>query len=179
MPRLVLGPLLRHVGQDDATVWVKTDRPCTVEVRPAEPVPGCSCEAQRTFELEGHHFALLHVTGLPGDRETSYEVHLDGERAWPPPAEEWDWPASCIRPLTGSGEVRICFGSCRVACPQEPPWTLPKDQEYAAGNLLRPEKYRAPKRTRLQSRWQLQQSDPLSAGIRSPRLAGAMTRLGW
>ena len=49
-------------------MWVKTDAPCAVEVRPAEPVPGCSCEAQRTFEVEGHHFALVHVTGLPDDR---------------------------------------------------------------------------------------------------------------
>jgi hypothetical protein len=29
---LRLGPLLRHVGADDATVWVKTDAPCEVEV---------------------------------------------------------------------------------------------------------------------------------------------------
>jgi PhoD-like phosphatase len=127
--RLVLGPLLRHVGQDDATVWVKTDRSCTVEVRAAEPVPGCTCEAQRTFELEGHHFALVHITGLPAGRDTPYEVVLDGERAWPPPAGDWDWPASCIRPLTGSGRLRVCFGSCRVAYPQDPPWTLRKDQD--------------------------------------------------
>jgi hypothetical protein len=57
-----------------------------VEVRAAEPVPGCTCEAQRTFELEGHHFALVHITGLPAGRDTPYEVVLDGERAWPPPA---------------------------------------------------------------------------------------------
>ena len=32
MTDLVLGPLLRHVGEHDATVWVETDRACTVEV---------------------------------------------------------------------------------------------------------------------------------------------------
>ena len=32
MPSLVLGPLLRHVGEHDATVWVETDAACTVEV---------------------------------------------------------------------------------------------------------------------------------------------------
>src|SRR3712207_7703605 len=53
--------------------------------------------SQRTFELEGHHFALVHVTGLTPDRETPYEVVLDGERAWPPPPGEWAWPPSCIR----------------------------------------------------------------------------------
>ncbi|MHB8400308.1 MAG: DUF7800 domain-containing protein, partial [Candidatus Limnocylindrales bacterium] len=30
---LVLGPLLRHVGTTDATIWVETSAPCTVEVR--------------------------------------------------------------------------------------------------------------------------------------------------
>jgi hypothetical protein len=129
VPGLVLGPLLRHVGSDDATVWVKTDAACTVQVRATDPDAACTCEAQRTFELEGHHFALVHVTGLEPDVETAYEVLLDDERVWPPPPREWDWPASCIRPLSGSGELRICFGSCRVAYPNEPPWTLRKDQD--------------------------------------------------
>ena len=31
-PQLLLGPLLRYVGERDATVWVETDRPCEVEV---------------------------------------------------------------------------------------------------------------------------------------------------
>ena len=33
VPRLILGPLLRHVGAEEATVWVKTDAACAVEVR--------------------------------------------------------------------------------------------------------------------------------------------------
>ena len=32
MARLVLGPLLRHVTDTSATIWVETDAPCTVEV---------------------------------------------------------------------------------------------------------------------------------------------------
>src|SRR5215218_7447057 len=31
MSKLVLGPLLRYVGETDATVWVETDQPCEVE----------------------------------------------------------------------------------------------------------------------------------------------------
>ena len=31
-PVLLLGPLLRHVDPVSATVWVETDRACTVEV---------------------------------------------------------------------------------------------------------------------------------------------------
>ena len=44
-------------------------------------VLGCT---QRTFEVEGHHFALVEVTGLPQAGNTPYEVHLDGQRHWPP-----------------------------------------------------------------------------------------------
>ena len=32
MPDLLLGPLLRYVGETEATVWVETDSPCEVEV---------------------------------------------------------------------------------------------------------------------------------------------------
>jgi hypothetical protein len=117
VPRLVLGPLLRHVGADDATVWVETDAACEVEV--------CDCR-DRTFELEGHHFALVHVTGLERERARPYDVRLDGERVWPP---DDGWPQSCIRTIGDDHGLRIAFGSCRVAHPDEPPWTLTKDQD--------------------------------------------------
>ena len=86
-----------------------------------------SAATERTFEVEGHHFALVHVTGLPEEGETPYEVALDGERVWPPA----DWPgrrAACGRSRDDRG-VRICFGSCRCAYPNEPPWTLTKDED--------------------------------------------------
>ena len=31
-PQLVLGPLLRYVGETAATIWVETDRACQVEI---------------------------------------------------------------------------------------------------------------------------------------------------
>jgi hypothetical protein len=117
VPRLILGPLLRHVGAEDATVWVETDGPCEVEV--------CDCR-DRTFELEGHHFALVHVTGLEREKARSYEVRLDGERVWP---RDDGWPESCIRTLGDDHGLRIAFGSCRVAHPNEPPWSLTKDAD--------------------------------------------------
>jgi hypothetical protein len=117
VPRLVLGPLLRHVGAEDATVWVETDVPCEVEV--------CGCR-DRTFEIEGHHFALVHVTGLEPEQARPYEVHLDGERVWPLDA---GWPPSCIRTIGDDHDLRVAFGSCRVAHPNEPPWTLSKDED--------------------------------------------------
>jgi PhoD-like phosphatase len=114
---LILGPLLRHVGADDATVWVETDRACEVEV--------CGCR-DRTFEIEGHHFALVHVTGLEPEVARPYDVRLDGDRVWP---RDDGWPQSLIRTIGDDHGLRIAFGSCRVAHPDEPPWTLTKDQD--------------------------------------------------
>jgi PhoD-like phosphatase len=82
---------------------------------------------QRTFELEGHHFALVHITGLPEEGNTPYEVALDGELVWPP--EGWDWPSSCLRTIGDDHGLRIAFGSCRCTYPNEPPWTLTKDAD--------------------------------------------------
>ncbi|MEU1025794.1 alkaline phosphatase family protein, partial [Streptomyces sp. NPDC005904] len=63
MARLRLGPLLRHVDGASATVWVETDGPCAAEVRCADGSRGSA----RTFQVAGHHYALIPVTGLtPG-----------------------------------------------------------------------------------------------------------------
>jgi hypothetical protein len=99
-------------------VWVETDTACEVEIL------GCT---DRTFQVEGHHFALVHVTGLPEEGATPYEVALDGQRVWPP--EDWSWPQSCVRTIRDDHGLRICFGSCRCTYPNEPPWTLTKDQD--------------------------------------------------
>jgi hypothetical protein len=115
--RLVLGPLLRYVGETEATVWVEPDRACEVEVLG---------HRERTFRVEEHHYALVRIGGLSPGAATEYEVTLDGERVWPPPGP--DVPPSLIRTLDPDGVVRICFGSCRVAYAHRPPYTLPKDQ---------------------------------------------------
>ena len=31
-PELTLGPLLRYVGETEATIWVETERACEVEI---------------------------------------------------------------------------------------------------------------------------------------------------
>ena len=122
--RLVLGPVLRHVGERDATVWVQTDAPATVEI--------CGARA-RTFEVEGHHYALVCVDGLqPGSRRP-YTVALDGEHAWPPPQDAF--PAPEIRTLGGGGPLRVSFGSCRVSVPHEPPYSLTKDADERGREL--------------------------------------------
>src|SRR3954449_10242785 len=120
--KLDLGPLLRHTGTDEATVWVQTSDPCLVEVR----ADGVESASERTFTVEGHHYALVHVTGLPAGESTPYEVALDGEVVWPEP--DSDFPPSVIRTHRRQDPVTIIFGSCRVAAPHEPPHTLRKDE---------------------------------------------------
>ncbi|MFF3335416.1 alkaline phosphatase D family protein [Streptomyces sp. NPDC002888] len=113
MAELRLGPLLRYVDGSSATVWVETSRPCTAEVHCADGGRG----AAHTFQIAGHHYALIPVTGLTPGASASYEVVLDGARVWPLP--DSPFPPSVIRtPADGDGEaVRVMFGSCRWAAP--------------------------------------------------------------
>jgi phosphodiesterase/alkaline phosphatase D-like protein len=105
-PALVLGPLLRHVDPVSATIWVETDRACTVAVLGRQA---------RTFCVGGHHYALVIVEGLEPGSTTPYDVRLDGERVWP--LADSEFPVSRIRTPGREGEFRIAFGSCRYAAP--------------------------------------------------------------
>jgi hypothetical protein len=113
--RLRLGPLLRYVDGSTATVWVEADRPCTAEVRCADGAKGTA----PTFQIAGHHYALVPVTGLRPGTETAYEVRLgDGEApVWPLPGSPF--PPSTIRTPGGGDDeaLRVTFGSCRWAAP--------------------------------------------------------------
>ncbi len=113
MAELRLGPLLRYADGSSATVWVEASRPCTAEVRGAEGSGGRA----RTFQIAGHHYALVPVTGLAPGTTTPYEVHLDGTRVWPPP--DSPFPPSVIRTCAPHDPVRLAFGSCRWAAPPE------------------------------------------------------------
>jgi hypothetical protein len=121
MAQLVLGPLLRYVGETEAVVWVETDEACSVEVLGHQ---------DDTFCIAGHHYGLVIVDGLEPGSETEYEVTLDGDRRWPEPDSEF--PASVIRTIGGDGPMRVAFGSCRVSLPHHAPFTLPKEEHEDA-----------------------------------------------
>lgn len=118
MAGLRLGPLLRYVDADSATVWVETDRPCVVHVHCDDGTAG----AEHTWQVAGHHYALVPVTGLAPGSETPYRVLLEDpgappsgsrEEVWPLPGSRF--PASTIRTLPASAQepLHFAFGSCR------------------------------------------------------------------
>jgi hypothetical protein len=112
MARLLLGPLLRHIGERDATIWVETDAPCEVEVQAGDSGAG---GRERTFAVGGHHYALIAVTGLEPASSVPYEVHIDGVAVWPESGSTF--PRSRIRTIDPARPIRLIFGSCREAPP--------------------------------------------------------------
>jgi hypothetical protein len=117
MPSLVLGPLLRYVGETEAVIWVETDSPCEVEVLGTR---------ERTFCVCDHHYALVCCGDLEPGAWHEYEVLLDGERVWP---QDDGFPASAFRTYPKDTPLKLVFGSCRVAAPHQPPYTLRKDAD--------------------------------------------------
>ncbi|GLZ42927.1 alkaline phosphatase D family protein [Actinokineospora sp. NBRC 105648] len=111
MPELLLGPALRHVDDRSATVWVETDSACEVTV---------AGQSAATFEVHGHHYALVVLTDLAPATVTEYTVALDGTVAWPLP--DTDLPPSRIRTLPEGGDTDflMMFGSCRKPESEDP-----------------------------------------------------------
>src|SRR3954452_24826756 len=124
MGGLILGPLLRYVSQTEATVWVETDEPGEVEVLGRR---------DRTFCIDGHHYALICLRNLEPGSSQEYEVKLDGERVWP---LDDGFPPSVLRTLRRDARLGIVFGSCRVAVPHHPPYTLTKDEDPEHGREI-------------------------------------------
>ncbi|TWD81601.1 PhoD-like phosphatase [Kribbella amoyensis] len=104
--QLKLGPLLRYVDETRATVWVETTGPGEVEILGHRAA---------TWSVHGHHYALVQIDGLQPATSTPYEVHLDGEKAWPP--EDSEYGPSVIRTPRADGSFRLTFGSCRRSAP--------------------------------------------------------------
>ncbi|HET7480514.1 MAG TPA: alkaline phosphatase D family protein [Rubrobacteraceae bacterium] len=117
-PSLILGPLLRYAGASDATVWVETDAACEVEVLG---------HRARTFAVEGHHYALVLITDLEPGETYEYAVALDDAQVWP--ESDSSFPPPVIRTIAPESDLTLAFGSCRVAMPQEPPYTLTRDED--------------------------------------------------
>ena len=99
---LVIGPVLRYVGREEATIWVETSRAGCVEIRAGDAVA-----SEMTFAVAGHTYALVALHGLGAGTATPYEVRVDGELAWPDPRSAY--PPSVIRTIdpTRPDAVRV------------------------------------------------------------------------
>lgn len=115
---LVLGPMLRHVDETSASIWVETRAAGTVGVRAG----GRSWRA-RTFAVHGHHYALVEVDGLEPDTVLPYQVEVDGAVAWPAPEPESRsdvaYPPPVIATRTPGRPLRLAYGSCRTSVPHD------------------------------------------------------------
>ena len=122
---LLLGPILRHVDTTTATVWVETRRAGRLEVR-----AGDAAGTAASFQVAGHHYALVVVRGLAAGSTTAYDVRLDGDLVWPRPDDPL--PVPVIRTLPDPPDpdhrLDIVFGSCRVDRPHDRPYTLTADE---------------------------------------------------
>ncbi|HEX6195153.1 MAG TPA: alkaline phosphatase D family protein [Jiangellaceae bacterium] len=104
-PGLVLGPIVRAVDRDQATVWVETDSPCEVAV---------GSHVAQTVTFMEHHYAFVDVGGL-GEAAEPYTVTLDGRQVWPINGQ---FPPSVLRALPRE-HLKALFGSCRTILPDE------------------------------------------------------------
>ncbi|NNG36115.1 alkaline phosphatase D family protein [Nakamurella aerolata] len=112
--QLVLGPLLRYIGTNEATVWVETSAPSTVTV--VQDVGEKSWRAN-TFEVSGHHYAVVIVDGLEPGGSYPYRVELDQTQVWP--ESDSRFPVPAIRTIDPDRPTRMLFGSCRTTVPHD------------------------------------------------------------
>src|SRR6478735_5928743 len=104
---LVLGPMLRHIGETDASVWVETSAASVVTVE----ADGREWRAP-TFAVKGHHYALVIVDGLTTGDELPYAVRIGDEAVWPPVGQAF--PPPRIRTIDRSrSEERRVGKECR------------------------------------------------------------------
>ncbi|MDG4767226.1 alkaline phosphatase D family protein [Solwaraspora sp. WMMD406] len=129
---MLIGPVLRRVVGDRATIWVETSAPATVRVTATTAATGSSAArvtasgTAHTFSAYDHHYALVVVTGLAAGASARYEVFLDDRRVWPDP--ESPYPASVIRTRRDDTQpVRLVFGSCRETTQHSTTRRLPPD----------------------------------------------------
>ena len=113
VPTLVLGPLLRYVGETEAVIWVETDS---------------------RLRGRGARHARAHVPRLrpplrarllrrpraaaPGTSTRSASTASASGRA------DDGFPPSAFHTYPKETPLQVAFGSCRVAAPHEPPYTL-------------------------------------------------------
>jgi hypothetical protein len=121
---LLIGPVLRRVAGDRATIWVETTEPAVVRVE----AEGGGAGSAHTFSAYGHHYAIVVVEGLTPDAASPYRVWLDDRPVWPPADSPYPRPVIRTRATDDRAQpVSLVFGSCREATPHATARRLPPD----------------------------------------------------
>jgi hypothetical protein len=119
---LLIGPVLRRVVGDRATIWVETTEPAVVRVT----ADGGGSGETTTFSAYGHHYAIVVVEDLPPDTASAYRVHLDDRQVWP--QAQAPYPPSVIRTrAVDDTSAHLIFGSCRETTQHATGRRLPPD----------------------------------------------------
>ncbi|GGN53835.1 alkaline phosphatase [Actinoplanes lobatus] len=122
--QLLIGPVLRRVVDDRATLWLETSEPARVRVE----VESSGAGSAQTFSAYGHHYALVVVDGLSPDSANPYRLFLDDRQVWPEDGAEQPPPVIRTRAADDRAQpVSLVFGSCREATPQASSRRLPPD----------------------------------------------------
>ena len=109
---LLVGPLLRYADETCATIWVETDRACSVAVH-----IGDDTFRADTWCVHDHHYALVRIDHLAPCTASEYRVALNDHAVWPPEGSEF--PPSVIRAIDPAAPFRLAFGSCRRSDPMD------------------------------------------------------------
>src|SRR5919112_1893359 len=121
---LLIGPVLRRIVGDRATVWVETTEPTFVRIE----AEGGGAGSAPTFSAYGHHYAIVVVENLVPGAANPYRVLLDGRVVWPAAESPYPRPVICTRPADDAEHpVSLIFGSCREATPHATARRLPPD----------------------------------------------------
>lgn len=118
VPRLRLGPMLRHVSPTTAVLWMELSARARVDVDAWTPGRARVTASAATFAVGGHHYALVALRGLRPGRWYEYRVVTRGE------GSRQLWPDAAIRPIlppsvfrtpedTGITPLRLATFSCR------------------------------------------------------------------
>ncbi|MEM7395120.1 MAG: alkaline phosphatase D family protein [Verrucomicrobiota bacterium] len=109
-PQLEQGPLLGHVGPEEARIWFQTPgaMPAGIQIGTTEDLADGGMVFSPPFGEDADHMGHVLVPGLQPDTRYYYKVLLDGEPADGEPVRSF----TTAPPVGTDGRLRFIFGSC-------------------------------------------------------------------
>ncbi|RBP46085.1 alkaline phosphatase D [Roseimicrobium gellanilyticum] len=113
---LEAGPMLGHVSDEEAWIWVKASKPSTLKVRVSEHADLSESRevAFGPVDERSGRTASVRVDNLHADKRYYYEVLLDDRIVSSMPAPSF----VAASPSVWHGRIRVAFGSCVGRLPE-------------------------------------------------------------